>query len=164
MLEYLLNEIELALQNHLFFIALQSALTIPDICAALESDNGKTTRVKYAEWYNVNVKQENDFLTGEECYLYRCSCVHQGVGTGKLETYSRIVFLYPNSCFTTHNNVLNDALNIDIILFCKQILSCTRQWLLDNQNNSIVKRNYQNLIKIYPEGLEPYISGFPVIS
>jgi hypothetical protein len=37
-----IREIELALQVQLYYLALISALTLPDICAALEAENGET--------------------------------------------------------------------------------------------------------------------------
>ena len=89
MLEYLLSDIEKALNNKLYFIALQSTLTIPDICSALESDNGKTDGKSYAKWYDKNVKKENDYMTGDDCYFYRCSCIHQGVSYKTKMNYHR---------------------------------------------------------------------------
>lgn len=163
MLEYLLFDIEKAIQNEMYFIALQATLTIPDICSALASEDGRTDRYGYIQWYDKNVKKNDDHLSGEDCYYYRCSCVHQGVSRHNKMNYSRVFFIYPNSMIQTHNCVFNDALNIDIILFCRQMVSSAKEWLNDNDDNAVVKRNYEKLMKIYPNGLPPFVVGIPVI-
>lgn len=163
MLEYLLSDINKALDNGMYFIALQSALTIPDICSALESENGETNGKNYAKWYDKNVKRDGDYMTGDDCYFYRCSCIHQGISVNDRMNYTRVLFLYPNSSLVMHNNILNDALNIDLIQFCSQMVYSCKEWLSSHETDSIVKRNYSKLMKVYPNGLLPYIAGVPVI-
>ena len=163
MLEYLLSDIEKALNNKLYFIALQSTLTIPDICSALESDNGKTDGKSYAKWYDKNVKKENDYMTGDDCYFYRCSCIHQGVSCNPKMNYTRVLFLYPNTHHTFHNNKLNDVLNIDLIIFCQQMIMACKRWLNINTDNPVVNKNYEKIMKVYPNGIQPYLVGVTVI-
>ena len=45
-LEPILREIEVALDAGLFYLAIVLAMTLPDICAALEADDGKSDRRK----------------------------------------------------------------------------------------------------------------------
>lgn len=163
MLEYLLNEIEIALLNEMCFISLQSALTIPDICSALASEDGKTNGLLYARWYDDYVKEDNDHLTGDDCYYYRCSCLHEGKSSHHKMAYSKVVFVYPNPMLHAHNNVLGDALNIDLVQFCQQMTSAARKWLEANNDNPTVLQNYEKLMKVYPDGLAPYVVGIPVI-
>ena len=49
-MEELLIQIELALQYNLYYLALQSTLTLPDICSALIDTKGETSGAKYASW------------------------------------------------------------------------------------------------------------------
>lgn len=165
-MELILKEIERALDAKLYYLALQASLTLPDICGALQSDNGKATRDKYIAWYDTYAKEPGNLsISGKDCYYFRCSYVHQALTTHEKSSYSRIIFLAP-TChgIIMHNNVINDALNIDVKLFCNNILNAVRKWQKSIKNNENYKRNYKNLIKLYPDGFPPYITGIPVIS
>lgn len=54
----LLEQIEKALECNLYYLALQSTLALPDICGALESENGQANRTKYINWYNTYAKED----------------------------------------------------------------------------------------------------------
>ncbi|WP_342985745.1 hypothetical protein [[Clostridium] symbiosum] len=163
-MEFLLSEIEKALENELYFIALQTTLSLPDICGALQSEDGKASKIKYICWYNKYVKNSKVLISAEECYNFRCSCLHQGTSQHPKSSYTRIIFLYPNKDITMHNNILGDSLNIDLIIFCKSIINAVRKWGTEIYNDTNYLKNYERLIRIYPNGIPTYIVGIPVIS
>lgn len=164
-MEFLLKEIEQALNSGMYFMALQSTLSLPDICGALQSSNGIATKSNYISWYDTHAKESSsNSISGEDCYCFRCSCLHQGTTQNPNSSYSRILFLVPNNQSIFHNNIINDALNIDINIFCSNIISAVRKWELGVKDDPNYMRNYANLIKVYPNGLPPYIIGIPVIS
>ena len=104
MIDKLIEEINKALENELYFSALSLALTLPDICGKAEyPDKGSTSR--YQLWYDEyigqyenptfsekdidedldnNIKEEllktknMPYLSGEVVYNFRCSLFHQG--------------------------------------------------------------------------------------
>ena len=165
----ILNEIQKALQHKLYFLALSSTLTLPDICAALESDNNKTTGKKYKQWYNTYAYGKcSSFLDGHSCYKFRCSLLHQGSSKYSSEynksDFERIIFLEPNHTFFMHDNIINDALNLDIVTFCNGMIKAVRSWEQIVCSSETFKKNYSNTIKLYPNGLPPYIVGPSVIS
>jgi hypothetical protein len=41
-----------SVENKNWYAALYLSLTLPDICARLESDNGKTNRAKFVAWFD----------------------------------------------------------------------------------------------------------------
>jgi len=43
----LLNQIQSAIETKAYYLALYTSLTIPDICGAMQSDDGKATKEKY---------------------------------------------------------------------------------------------------------------------
>jgi hypothetical protein len=51
-MEDILRQIEATNEAGYYYVALFSVLTLPDICAALESINGETTGDRYADWYD----------------------------------------------------------------------------------------------------------------
>lgn len=156
----LFNEIEKALDSKLFHMSLGITLTLPDICAALESDDGQAAGYKYRTWYDKYVG--NKFmLSAYDCYKFRCSFLHQGSTMDEKSNFSRIIFVEPGSC-VFHNNVLNDVLNIDVEIFCHEIIMSVKAWLKEMENNENYQRNSEKSFKRYPNGLAPYIVGIPV--
>ena len=59
---------------------------------------------------------------------------------------------------------MNDALNIDVRIFCNDLISGAEKWLEENENTDLYKKNYDKFMRRYPHGLPPYIVGVPVIS
>lgn len=162
----LLEQIEKALECNLYYLALQSTLALPDICGALESENGQANRTKYINWYNTYAKEDSEnAISGDDCYKFRCSAIHQGSTEHSNSSYDRIMFIEP--CINSiccHNNIINNALNIDLRIFCNNMISAVRKWLTTVEQNPNFTRNYAHFMKRYPEGLSPYIGGVPVIS
>ena len=87
MINILVKEIESSLNNKLFFVALNAALTLPDICGKAEYPNTSVGK-RYRDWINTflsnnlySEQQRNDsypFLNGDIIYQLRCSLSHQG--------------------------------------------------------------------------------------
>lgn len=162
----LIEQIEKGLQNNLFYLSLFVSLAIPDICGALGSRNGKATGKKYSVWFDNNVgKPKNYNIKGLDCYMFRCSLLHQGSTIHNDSTFKRILFVEPNASSNTfHNNIIQGALNIDVRIFCIDIVNAARAWVQTKSNDSIFIKNYTNMIKRYPNGLPPYFKGISVIS
>jgi hypothetical protein len=79
----LFQQIDCAVGANLYYVALLAALSLPDICGAMESDDGEATGQRYIAWFNRWVAPKYTVrgapsLTGEVCYYYRCSALHQG--------------------------------------------------------------------------------------
>ena len=53
-----IRQVESSLDHGLYYVALMSALTIPDMAAALESSDGTTNGEKYQKWYEKWVQPE----------------------------------------------------------------------------------------------------------
>lgn len=89
MVNKLIEEINLALDNNLYLVVLNTALTLPDICGKAEYPELKTAE-RYKKWYQENIGQyeqcpddkENKidfpYLSDNVVYQLRCSLLHQG--------------------------------------------------------------------------------------
>ena len=172
-MERLLREIQLALQAGLYLIALQTCATLPDICGALMSEDGKSSAEKYKEWYDQYAQPYLEcFLTADDCYLFRNSILHQAKTVPspikkQTATYTRIVFSLPNAkTITCHNNIINDALNLDVVLFCGGMINATKKWVeeMEKTQNTNYLKNLSNFVRLYPNGFPPYIIGIPIIT
>jgi hypothetical protein len=159
--EDLFNEIERGLDAGVYHLSLGMALCIPDICAALQSEDGKTSGAKYKAWYEKYVGKKFQ-MSASDCYYFRCSFLHQGSTQHERSQYKQIIFVEPSPIGTFHNNILNDALNIDVRIFCKDIIKSARKWMNDVKDDEVYLKNKESSFKRHPNGIAPYIVGVPV--
>jgi len=161
----LLAQIRTASATGLYYVALFPSLSLPDICGAIESLDGGATGPKYMAWFDKWVAPNYaGRLSGQDCYYYRCSLLHQGTTQHPRSTYARIIFVEPTvRGLQMHNNIMNDALNIDVRVFCEDILQGVEAWLPSAEQLSHFAANVAKFITRYPNGLAPYIVGVPVI-
>jgi hypothetical protein len=160
-----LQQIGLALQANLYYVGLFAVLAIPDMCGAAASKDGRSTREKYIAWFDKYVGGKCQFLTGDDCYRFRCSALHQGSSQHASSSYSRVIFVEPSASTNIfHCNVLNDALNIDVRIFCEDMTNGALQWLSEVEGTEPFETNKTKFMTRYSSGLPPYIVGVPVIS
>lgn len=180
----LLDQLEQSLSSGNYYLSLIAALTLPDIAGALDSENGLASGAKYKAWYEKwgrprfmdtvlasvpdhakeYVTEIENPLDGEACYLFRCSLLHQGKTVHPKSKYSRIIFIEPGTTSNViHYGVINDALCIDLMSFCKEMILGVRMWLDEVEHSGQFRRNYESFVKRHPTGLSPYIRGVPVI-
>jgi hypothetical protein len=160
----ILDEIEKAIKAEFYYLAVALALTLPDICAAMESSTGNTSGAQYKAWYDEWLAEKYPEMTGTDLYSLRCGVIHQGrFGHAKMQ-YSRVIFTMPSAGFVLHRNIFNDALNLDAPRFCRDVVEAVRRWYSAKQNDPIVSRNLPRLLQFRANGLEPYFIDIPVIA
>lgn len=164
----LLDQIDRATAGGLYYVALLSALALPDMAAALEDPDGRTDGVRYAGWFDANAADRfRGMLSGVECYRFRCSLLHEG-STSHPAGLARVLFVEPGaSLHVFHLNVMfqgdDKALNVDVRIFCDDLVGATREWFAANERAEPVRTNLEKFVRRHPEGLAPYIVGVPVI-
>lgn len=161
----LLNQIQNATHHGFYMLGLYSALSLPDICGALESNGGRASGARYKKWFDdwVAHKYLGNF-SGEQCYAFRCGIVHQGRAAHTNLGFSRILFVEPGHGAMLHNNIMNDALNIDVGVFCQDLVDSVREWEKPAAKTNNYSRNITKLLQRHTNGLSPYIRGIPVYS
>jgi hypothetical protein len=186
----LVDQVEQSLASGQYFLSLFTALTLPDIAAALDAPDGLANGQRYVSWYDKWVRpqfaevilaklppmlppEQREYimkglqqppLDGDACYRFRCSLLHQGTTHHPKSAFSRIIFIEPHTTTNTvHNCILNDALCIDLQIFCREVIAGVRAWLDQVENADPFKTNYEKFVRRYPGGLKPYIAGVPVI-
>ncbi len=162
-MDEIIDAIRKALDDQNYYGALFLTFMVPSICGSLSSQDGEDTKSKYISWFDRYVP--NLFLKGTDCYNFRCSLLHQGRTSHHSASFSRVIFTIPSAHRNVfHNNILNDALNLDIPRFCAEVLHGVNMWLDDVNGQPDYERNRQNLIRLHPTGLAPYMVGMPLIS
>jgi hypothetical protein len=179
-----IDQIELSLQTRLYYLSLFAALAVPDIAGALEAADGQATGDRYAAWYekwarprftedvqrllasrgiHSATKIENP-LTGDACYRFRCSLLHQGSSQHPKSPYSRIMFIEPGvTPNTIHYTTIHDALCIDVPSFCREVIAGARLWLSHVEGTEPYLTNYDRFARRHENGLEQYVTGMPII-
>jgi hypothetical protein len=167
----ILTQIEQAKNAGLYYVALFSALSVPDIAGALDSPNGVANGQRYADWFDRHVgpkylAQGTPTLCGMDCYYFRCSMLHQG--TAQLQNpkaqFSRVFFVQPgHQWLRMHNNVTHGALNIDLNTFCQDIIDAGRAWHALASTTNLYLVNAAKCVTLHPHGLAPYVGGVPCI-
>ena len=140
-----------SLENKNWYAALYLSLTLPDICARLESDNGKTNGAKFVAWFDQYLADSyrrqvgrnpvpHVFLSGNDCYALRCSMLHEG-GTDITTQQCREVL--DKFHFTVVGGVhciqVNSVLHLDVPTFCEDVCNATERWYSNFKQNHIDK-------------------------
>lgn len=82
MVQKIVNDIRAALNNDLYFVALSTALTLPDICGKAEYPDENSSRKRYIDWYDKEIgfyeknphqttDEEMSYLSGSVIYSLR---------------------------------------------------------------------------------------------
>ena len=163
-----LDEIEAALAARLYLVALRSALAVPDICGALGHPSGRATGPRYKAWFEENVPEYREYLSGERCYAFRNSLLHQGSARHERRRDDRIIFVQPGLGVFIHRArvVIGEGVQVvvlDLPTFVQDVIRASRSWLQSKSTDRLVWSNRLNQVQRYPNGLAPYIEGAPVI-
>ncbi len=175
-METLTKEIKEALRNRLLYAALVLALTLPDVCSALESEDGQTNLERYTAWCDIWLTQKyRKHLTANDLYRLRCGMTHQARLDHPGLPYARVFFtLRPNGSLF-HRNTLKStyglkpgetaksALNLDLHLFCKDVVESAEAWFEQKKSDPFVQTNLANLVQFHPNGVLPYLKGVPAV-
>jgi hypothetical protein len=165
----LIKALELSVANKNWYGSLFVALSVPDICGYLESPTTDSP-TRYKRWFEKYMLPKYSrriggsstphiFLSPSDCYALRCALLHEGRGkiTGKpaREVLDRFHFISPPPSGQIHCNQSNNILQLQVDIFCNDILSGLREWLQDIQKVSEVKQRIGNILKVYPHNQIP---------
>lgn len=145
-----------------WFSALFVALSIPDICGYLESPN-EPTGSRYEKWFQKYVSarysmrtppnyEHHQFFLGSDCYALRCALLHQGqeaISDRRAEeVINRFHFVAPPDDRIVHCHRLNDGLQLQVDIFCQDILSGLMQWTEDVASDELIQSRMQKTLEI----------------
>ncbi len=162
-MEYLIKSVELSIHNKNWYSALTLALTLPDIAGKIEYPNLSSGK-RYIQWFenymmdsyksNIGPKRtEHIFLTGNDCYALRCAYLHEGksdiVEQRVRDVLEDFEFLIPSNGWKIHNNQKNNKLQLQVDIFCQDILNGINKWLKDSSSDPEKKNKLNGFLKIY---------------
>ena len=163
-MERLLREVEGALAARLYYLALTLTLALPDICGALEAEDGWAKRDRYKAWYAANLADDFQNLTADDCYRLRCGGIHQGRFGRPGMQYARAIFVLPHAQRSVFLDcIMGDAYFVSAEEFCLTVITRVRNWLENKRGDPTVQTNLSRLVTLHPDGLSPYAKGIPLI-
>ncbi|UPO98443.1 hypothetical protein [Cetobacterium somerae] len=150
-----------SLKEKNWYAALTVSLLIPDICGNLEFPHEQVGK-RYKQWVEKYLQDKYTsyvgadrkkiiFLSAQDCYNLRCSLVH--AGSDKVsdkavkDSLSKFHFVIPDERLIIHNNLINDALQLDIGIFCRDMCNSLDEWL--NDIDDTTKERFSNLLVIH---------------
>lgn len=133
------NAIEMAIDSKNWYAALYLALALPDICARLESVDGKTNGSRYAAWFDKYMGhryahvlgggyERHVFLSGGDCYALRCAALHEGAGDISSQRAKDALERFHFTVVSAHCNQIGTVLQVDIPTFCQDICEEVGRW------------------------------------
>ena len=156
------DSIRKAVEDKNWFAGLFLALCMPDICATIETPNDTNVGERYKRWFNTNLASTYvPMFSADDCYYFRCSCLHQGLDSHVRLAHDRIHFITPpprNNI--VHRNKINNVLQMQIDIFCNDVANAVDSWYENiAKNDADMQLRVTGLIKIYgPESLKGFIS------
>jgi len=158
-MENIINSVRNSIEQQNWYSALFVALTLPDICAALE--HGTTSGNRYSQWFESNLKQYKNFLSGNDCYALRCSLLHQGKDDVSEQRLKDILEHYVFLTSGSHRNLFKDCvfngvkksfLQLNVGMFCEDICTAVETWLNTNSSNKDIQNRLSNTLEIHEPG------------
>lgn len=170
-MEDYLQQVEAAVEAQLYFLAITGALTVPDICAASEADDGRTSGALFIAWcdqwltplYTRTIRGETTvLLPGDDVWKLRCAFLHQGRLQDERLTHDRVVFVEPIRGWRVHRNLERGrALQLGVLEFVADVVEVARAWRRAKAGDETVERNLARFVQRHPDGAFGY--GLPII-
>lgn len=169
-------ELERALQAHIWFPTLATALLLPDAAGVVDGLEARPSD-RYVRWYDENVypiySVDDIRFDGEVVYRFRNSIIHEVAAfTRDTFGYDRIIFLPPTapglmSFVISRNNggVEETALIMDLRSFVFAVLSAISGWeaKVVAEEDDGRRNRLKRLTHLHPHGIFPHGYGFPMV-
>jgi hypothetical protein len=172
----LLKQTRAAVKAGAFMPALMATLTVPDICGALTSNNGRASGAKYrswlVDWFELNSGTPAARAMGSDqaadLYAFRCSLLHQGSGHPDGRG-TRIAFIEPSPGAPQLHNISTEAGGevigwLSVPFFVDEMTDAVTRWWEAYGQTTTVVRNLERYARRRLDGLAPHVVGAPVVA
>lgn len=172
----LLDSIRKSLDSENWYAALFVALALPDICGCVEKPLQKSG-VRYKWWFNKYMTKYTENirvpLSGDECWMLRCSILHQFTDTIDMEKTTRklgrfeLIAVNLQNWSVNTNSTMGESLTVqlDIIEFCTDLCNAVEEWKHDCESSQdlMSRINHTMIINDVKKTGRINIDGFPLI-
>jgi hypothetical protein len=161
-MRHLVIAVERAIADGNHHAALALALTLPDICGRIDDASAKVGD-RYSAWFNRYMAHcyvhhvgplhiRHEFLTGADFYALRCAVLHEGrdqiTEQRARKVLERFMFVVPPPGAEVHNTQYGAMLQLQVDVFCRQLLSGVEQWLTEAEADPARSAKLGQLLRI----------------
>lgn len=144
------DEMKRCIDGKCYWALLHIVLVLPDVCAAMETDNGDAATPKYLNWCKRYLADKK--IKAEDWYRMRCVILHQGRTLDKKCKYSAFSFSQPNEDGSiVHRCVKEDPqgkiLELDVGKMADEVCAAINKWfdyIEKNENPPVVENIARN--------------------
>lgn len=145
------DEMQVCLSSKAYWALLHVTVCLPDVCAALQSNDGEANPSRYKYWCDVyfNDPRLNNFR-GVELYEIRCKVLHQGSASAKKGQYAGYSFAQPSSSGAIdHGRLDGTTLIVDVGELSKKVEDAVESWIavLESKPNGTEATNTDKNLK-----------------
>lgn len=167
LLERFIESIRLSLRSENWLAAIFMALAMPDICRSVERP--VIGRGEIGHWYEDWVSRyiESKYIQGRfeetkfyahDFWLFRCSSLHSGLDANNKKRMMKFFFTPPpGNGSSVHLNFMGDRLNIQVDIFCEDMIAAVMHWLAEMGDDPEIAERIDSLIKVEKESFSPFI-------
>jgi len=165
-----LDEMDRCVQGKCYWALLHLAVVIPDICGALEAQNGEATKAGYVDWCGRMFPPSPPApLLPDDRYVIRCILLHQGRTLASKGQYAYYKFTPPPPIgVRVHGTQFaSDQITLDVVEMAEETKRALRKWFQDLQDPTEAQRaagvakNLSALVTVKPQPV-PGTGGFIV--
>jgi hypothetical protein len=152
-----------------YWSLLHVTVCLPDICAALESNDGRATGDKYKNWCENYL--DGSMLTKEARRDMRNKVLHQGCAITKMsKRYKRFAFGQPASNGQVdHLRLEGGTLHLDVGKLAEEMQQAVESWIQELEENPLskeaknVEKNLHSLVRVTESKIPTETSqGLPI--
>jgi hypothetical protein len=152
-----------AVANQNWFAALYLALTMPDVCGALE-DPKAGNGARYRSWFErylapinkINILgTEAVFMTAGDCWALRCSLLHEGSDEVSQQKAKDVLSRFFFTTIGAHRIRVEDTLTLNVARFCEEIADAVDKWAADTQSDVDIQARVSQMVQIRQGGFSP---------
>lgn len=157
--------------NQDWYVALSTALTLPDVCGRLIDPEERSSERRYSNWfkqwmeplYTIDILGDGPtiFLTGGDCYALRCSYLHEGGGDITNQRARKALddfhFIAPAPFgWEFHRNKFGNTLQLQVDKFCVEVADAVDAWAISVADDQDIQERMKSLLVIHT-----HAPGFP---
>jgi hypothetical protein len=158
------DEIERCIDGKCYWAVLHVILVLPDVCGAMETDDGEATPQKYKNWCKRYLADK--LINSDDWYRMRCIILHQGRTLDEKAQYSAFAFGQPSQTGSTVHRCVKfephgKVLQLDVGRMADEMRVAINKWFEAIENNeqpsfnTNVSKNAGQLVQSYDSSAVP---------